>query len=242
MAEFIHLTNVLFDIHNEMPGSTSLQELTTIFGTYRFIGDNYGYSILSPAFERPDKELFLSNFKAALGRNRKILYVDVGAFVGDYTVGLLTFVNSKRVTTLAFEPDPVCFSLLQENLRRNNIHGVRVFKYGLSNTGKAVSVKGYVKKENRILPSRVPYTFRTLDSILPKNYYKKFDSIFVKVDIEGHEEEAFDGARYLLTSGKKIYLMIEDCVNPSIINYLKLHGFTFKTKITPYDSFWELNE
>jgi FkbM family methyltransferase len=239
LAELLHVWNVLRHTNREMPGYNHIQTISTIFGTYKFIGDNYGYSIMSPAFERPDKELFIRLIQKSLRRGKRVLYLDVGAYAGDYTVGVLKFIRNKKLTTFAFEPDPVHFSLLKENLRLNHIKKVRAYNLGLGNKIKTVQMKGYKKIKDTVEVATVPYAMKTLDSLLPASYYKKFDEIFVKIDIEGHEAEAFDGARYLLKSHKKICVMIEDCVNPSIIAYLSNHAFRQTAKITPYDSFWE---
>jgi FkbM family methyltransferase len=231
----------VFHTAREMPEHNHIQTTESIFGTYKFIGDNYGYSILSPAFERPDKELFINLLQQSLRHNKRVLYLDVGAYVGDYTVGVLKFLDTRYLTTYVFEPDPVNYLLLRENLRINRIKGIRPYPVGLGDANKTIKVPGYSKKRDVVYTKPVSYTFRKLDWIIPASFYKKFDVVFVKIDIEGHEEEAFDGAKNLLHSGKKVTLMIEDCVNPSIIRYLKNHGFRFMTKITPYDSFWELN-
>lgn len=232
----------MFHTSYETIGHDRIQTLSTIFGTYKFIGDNYGYSILSPAFERPDKELFIDMIRKSLGRRKRALYLDVGAYVGDYTVGVLTFLkHTALLTTYAFEPDPVNFALLKENLRINDLKGIRSYNSGLGDSNKIVKVVGYKRNGGRIIPAEVSYQLKALDSLLSLSFYQKFDEVFLKVDIEGHEEEALDGAKNLIRCGKKVHLMIEDCVNPSIIRYLKIHGFRFVTKITPYDSFWELN-
>lgn len=241
LAELIHICNSIFHTYYEMPHYTQLSEIETIFGKYKFIGDNYSYSILSPAFERPDKELLINLMKQPLRRNKKVLYLDIGAFVGDYTVGVLKFAKGGRLTTLAFEPDSDYFKLLLINAKMNNISKFKAYKIGLSNKNKIIQAPRFPTLVG-IIPSKiVTFRLRKLDDVLPSAYYKKYDEIFVKIDIEGHEEETFEGAKYLMKSGRKIHLMIEDCVNPSIVQYLQDHGFRFIKKITPYDSFWELN-
>lgn len=227
LSEFIHLINVIFRSHYETPGAERVENIETIFGKFKFIGNNYGYSILSPAFERPDIELFIQNLQSSLKKGKKILFLDIGANVGLYSVGVTRFVKSKRLTIIAVEPDPVYHKLLLSNLKENAVSNTTVFPVALSDRDTIVRKSGF--------------HLRRLDSFLSKSFYHGFDEIFVKMDIEGNEEDAFDGAQNLLWSGKKIQLMIEDCVNPSIVKYLENHRFRFITKITPYDSFWELN-
>jgi len=179
--------------------------------------------------------------KQCVKRNKKVLYIDVGAFVGDYTVGVYKFVDDKQLTTLAFEPDPGYFKLLLINIRKNHISKVKLYPVGLSNKNTIIKTSRFPTIADKVHPKDLKFQLRRLDDILSASFYKKFDEIFVKIDIEGQEEETFEGAKHLMKSGKKIHLMIEDCVNPPIVNYLAGHGFRFISKITPYDSFWEMN-
>ena len=240
-SEFLHIWNFIFHTSHEMPGSDQIRTIETIFGKYKFIGDYYGYSILSPAFERPDKELLIDLMRRSLNQNKNVLYLDVGAFVGDYTIGVQKFVNAKRLTTLAFEPDIDYYKLLLVNANTNHVTNYKAYNVGLSNSNKTIEALRFPTLRDAIHYKKLKFRLRRLDDILPASFYKKFDEIFIKIDIEGHEEETFEGAIKLMKSGKKIYLMIEDCVNPLIVRYLTDHGFRFVQKITPYDSFWEMN-
>jgi FkbM family methyltransferase len=224
-----------------MPGYDKICKIETIFGKYKFIGDNYGYSILSPAFERPDKEYFITLMKASLHDKKSVLFLDVGAYVGDYSIGIYRCIKNNSVTTVAFEPDIDYYKLLLTNVRDNGVPKFKAYNIGLSNKNTTIRVPRFPTLVD-IIPSKVvTFRLRRLDDVLPATFYNTFDEIFVKIDIEGHEEETFDGARNLTESSKKIRLMIEDCVNPSISEYLSAHKWKFMTKITPYDSFWELN-
>lgn len=241
LAESIHIWNLLSRTYHEMPGSDKIREIDTIFGKYKLIGDNYGYSILSPAFERPDKDLLISMINDAVRQNKSVLFLDIGGFVGDYTIGVSLKVKKNSVTTVAFEPDSDYYKLFITNLRMNHITQCKVYNIGLSNKDTEIKEPRFPTLMH-VLPSKIlKFRLRRLDDILPESFYKKFDEIFVKIDIEGHEEATFDGAADLINSGKEIHLMIEDCVNPAVTRYLKRHKWRFITKITPYDSFWALN-
>jgi FkbM family methyltransferase len=230
--------HLIFHTNFSVPEPEAIHRLETIFGKYRFINDYYGYSILSPAFERQDKELLISDIKQSIDQGKSVLFLDIGAYVGDYSIGISRRIQILGLTTLAFEPDIDYFRLCLENMRMNKMTNYKVYNVGLSDQKTAIKTLRFPS-----IPSSKPLTYRlqALDSIVPASFYKKFDEIFVKIDIEGHEKETFEGAKNLTKSGKKIRLMIEDCVNPSIIQYLSRHKWQFTKKITPYDSFWELN-
>ena len=241
ISELIHIWNSIFHTYYEMPGYDKIYEIETIFGKFKFIGDNYGYSILSPAFERPDKEFLTGMMRQTLRRKKSILFLDIGGLVGDYAIGISRLVKSNAITTLVFEPDHDYYKLLLTNARVNAVPKFKAYNIGLSNKNKTIRVPRFPTLVG-IIPSKIlTFRLRCLDDMLPESFYEKFDEIFVKIDIEGHEQETFEGAENLVKSGKKIRLMIEDCVNPSIIQYLSHHGWRFTKKITPYDSFWEIN-
>ena len=241
LAEIIHLVNCLFRTSFEMPHHDRVGMIETIFGKFTFIADNYGYSILSPAFERPDIELFILQIRESLEQGNRVLFLDIGANVGLYSIGLTTRIGKKRFTTYAFEPDPVYHTLLLNNIAANDIKDVIVYNVAVGNGQKTIETDGFHLDKDKVEKTRVRFWIRTVDSIVTPTVLRGFDQIFVKIDIEGNEENAMDGAKNLLNSGKKIHLMIEDCVNPSIIDYLHAHDFRFIKKITQYDSFWEKN-
>jgi FkbM family methyltransferase len=224
-----------------MPHHDRVGMIETIFGKFTFIADNYEYSILSPAFERPDIELFILQIRQSLEQGNKVLFLDIGANVGLYTIGLTNRIGKKRFTTYAFEPDPVYHTLLLNNITANDIKDVVVYNVAVGNGHRIIETDGFRLVKDKVEKTRVRFRIRTLDSIITPSVLRRFDQIFVKIDIEGHEESAMDGAKNIWKSGKKIRLMIEDCVNPSIIDYLHAHDFRFIKKITPYDSFWELH-
>lgn len=241
VAELLHVVNSLFHRSYEMPHHDEVKAIETIFGRYTFIADNYEYSILSPAFERPDIELFIQQMKQTLAQGKKVLFLDIGANVGLYTVGLACRIGKNRFKTYAFEPDPAYYKLLLTNIAENDVTDVSVHNIFLGAEHTTTDAGGFRLDNDTVKKTRVRFQVRSLDSIITPAVFSRFDEIYVKIDIEGNEVNALDGAKKLWKSGKKIHLMIEDCVTPSIVQYLHAHGFRFIKKITPYDSFWELN-
>lgn len=241
LAEIIHLINSIFRTSFEMPGKDRIGRIETIFGKFSFIADNYGYSILSPAFERPDIELFIGKIRESIRQGKKVLFLDVGANVGLYSIGVNRAIKSKRLTTIAIEPDPLYHELLCKNIKANDISRITVYHIALSDEAKKEKTKGFILRGGKAVFRDVVFRMEKLDSIIPASYYQQFDEVFVKIDIEGHERSAMEGAKNLWKGPVKIHLMIEDCVNPSIIRYLRDKGFRFVEKNTPYDSFWEKN-
>lgn len=241
LSEIIHLVDVVFHTWWEMPNYKATRFVSTIWGKFYFPGSLYIYLIMNPSFERPDMEYFLQRIEESLRKHERVLFLDIGANVGLYSVGMPTRVGKRKLTIHAFEPEPEYFSLLVKNTKANNISDIHVNNVALGNINGTVESKEFVWPGHEVPKKKVKFRIRTLDSLVDDKYIADFDRIFIKMDIEGHEVEAFEGARSLLRSGKKIDLMIEDCFDPTIVRQLEDHGFRLITKITPYNSFWELN-
>jgi len=124
-------------------------------------------------------------------------FVDVGAFIGLYTVGVaLRLSGSGRV--VAFEPDGRNFSLLQEHVRLNALEGqVELRQAAVSDKdGRACFLANGSAEARLVSDSRDTTTVEvvTLDRIFAG---KRVD--ILKVDVEGYEEMVLRGAATLLS-------------------------------------------
>ena len=78
---------------------------------------------------------------------------------------------------------------------------------------------------------------RKLDSFLGVDYSKKFDHVYMKIDVDGGEVNVLNGAKGFVRNSGKITLLIEDFVDNSIVKFLE-KDFQFVEKPSPYNSFW----
>ena len=74
--------------------------------------------------------------------------------------------------------------------------------------------------------------------IYEKIIKKKDFSELLKIDVEGVEREVLLGAENVINSGKEVYVMLEDFINPEIISFMEQNGWSFLTKVTSYNSWW----
>ena len=125
--------------------------------------------------------------------------VDVGTQYGYYTLLLARLVGAQG-SVYAFDPDPVSFRRLVDNLRRNDYRNVAAINKGVSNrSGTAkfyASTLGYGKdtmfpKPNYPYP---PHEFPT--TTLDAEISDAPD--FIKIDVEGAELLVLEGATRLL--------------------------------------------
>ncbi|WP_276484722.1 FkbM family methyltransferase [Paraflavitalea pollutisoli] len=138
-----------------------------------------------------------------LNITRNDLLIDVGANIGWHT---LTLSKACQPTVLAFEPDPFNRSLLQENIALNNLTGIQVHGLALSNetgTQTLYLYKKYnmgrhslIKQHNSVRSVEVPIV--RLDDLLAREGMQERPIKLLKIDIEGYEFMAMQGARQAL--------------------------------------------
>jgi FkbM family methyltransferase len=134
--------------------------------------------------------------------NRQGTFVDIGANIGLYTIALAPLFGR----TLAFEPNPVTFKVLEANLALCEVEA-RIFNVGLSDRNGDASF--FVPKNGRIgwatLTERynshpakeTKVKLRTLDDVDAAEGNTTAVSL-IKIDVEGHEPEVLQGAQRVL--------------------------------------------
>jgi FkbM family methyltransferase len=139
--------------------------------------------------------------------------IDVGANKGYYTYALAQLPKIRRVE--AFEPQPWCSELISAYSKRSgkniNIHtcalsdtnstlelNIPILR-GRINTTLSVGLASFKKPDVEHECVKVPVC--RLDDRQLK------DIVFIKIDVEGHEESALNGARQTILSEKPVLLI-----------------------------------
>jgi FkbM family methyltransferase len=145
---------------------------------------------------------------------------DVGANIGYYTTLMARAVASGHVH--AFEPDPVCSSLLELNVRINELSNASLNRTAVgAQPGRAQLVRSTDSGFNslrdtgrRPVSSMVDVPMSTIDSYIETSGTGRVD-IF-KVDVEGAEGLVLEGARRLLADpGKRPRLILLELFEPN---------------------------
>ena len=140
-------------------------------------------------------------------------FIDVGANVGFYSC--LAAALNPSISIYAFEPNPKVRIKLATNLNKNNFSGrVSVLTFGLSNTSKisefyvpplsgtaAGSLRELHPEEGE--SEKFSVSVKPLDQILSE--IENLD--LIKMDIEGAEFEALQGARDLIEKHKPVIIV-----------------------------------
>lgn len=231
IAEGIWLLSKFVNIERIAKRHKYLSYVETKFGKFHINPDLLTNIAASPAYERLDINYLIKCIKEDAKLNRSILFIDVGAYFGLYTIAVANNLKHyNRINYIAFEPgsdylSAPTFSLLKKNLQVNKVKRVTTYKVGLGD-----------KKTSKTSHFDIP-TIR-LDSLLPKLKLKKYDKVFMKIDVDGYENKVLLGAKKFITTANDITLVVEDFVDPRIVSSLKKE-FRFTKKLTPYNSFWE---
>jgi FkbM family methyltransferase len=149
------------------------------------------------------------------------LIVDGGAFPGDFTVAAAKSMGEGKV--IAFEPDPSNREYLERVVKINKVSDkVEILPFALSDrvgeaylhsnlTGSTISYDSFSRNP---IKKRVCVQTTTLDNVLEKRGVLNNDEqILVKMDIEGSELDACDGAINTINNGAVFLIASYHIVN-----------------------------
>jgi FkbM family methyltransferase len=249
LYELLYSLMKFIDHASLFPSPFKIDYVETKFGRFRIRPHTVDMSNVSPAFERQDMDYLLKLVGRLTEQKEKILFLDIGADIGTFSVTVGNrFRDYVPFHILAFEPAESSYSLLQENIRINNLQDkVDAYRFALfSEDNREVDFhfnpgapgSSGLKLADSPLPVQKVRT-RTLDSVLTDKI-PACDVLVLKMDVEGVESEVLRGGDTILHAGKDVYLLVEDFINPSVIDYLETKKAVFLCKLTPYNSWWRI--
>ena len=187
-----------------------------LYGNFRTITHDTGISywvIKGYVWE----EHILAQIRKYIRPNTTI--IDIGANIGTHTVGIIRHLqnstDNSNTLIVAIEPQPFCFDILAHNVSNaaNNIE-VQLLNIGLSNTNNYdifMTMPDYSITEN---PGGIGLTFDTCaDTSKTKVHIHTLDHFnftnvsFIKLDVEGHENQVLDGASQTIQSSKPVMIV-----------------------------------
>ena len=166
-------------------------------------------------YEDGELKLIEKLFKGRLGNKATL---DIGANIGNHTVAFSKI--AKKV--YAFEPNIFVFELLKINTKK--LKNVEVFNFGASDRNQSALAKipklnwgggslDLDKKNSQ--PNKFIEVLFKLKSLDKVKIFSKMNIGMIKIDVEGHELNAFKGMRLLLKKNKPIILFEQ---NRGIVN------------------------
>jgi FkbM family methyltransferase len=149
-----------------------------------------------------DPSIFIEHYGIQSLSNRKRLnngvIIDCGAYIGDSAYLFHKKLSSK--TILAIEPDPVNFQTLLKNIRLNHLNNVIAIHKGISRSKGTLSLvlsgTAGAHFNSSKEKGKVRVEVKTIDDIISS--LKLNNVSFIKMDIEGNELSALQGAQKTL--------------------------------------------
>lgn len=210
---------------------------TCELGKYKIRANTNDFQFINYEYEHEVKDYFKANF------GQLNLFIDVGACLGEYSI----WCALNGVPSICFEANPSNYATLQHNIKLNNVKdGVTSFNIAIAEQAKMLQFKAFANDNTG--SSRPARSYDTgvinveadsVDNILfnqnwlPTNDIDLFGSnILLKLDIEGGEVAAINGAKALISSANNIAIIFEDFeagddsqIRQALLNYA---DFEFK--------------
>lgn len=138
------------------------------------------------------------------------VFLDIGGNTGIYTVKAAQFFRAQHGgTVITIEPLPEMLAILEENVRANGFDNVRLRSFCLgAQPGAAEFWINFNRPASSSLVGRDPTAQRVstlvfrLDDVFPLEKLDRLD--YVKIDVEGAEEQVLAGARATLKKFRPI--------------------------------------
>lgn len=156
---------------------------------------------LSPLYEKQTKKILLKKLK------ENLIFIDVGANVGFYSVTLAKLCNCK---VYAFEPLPRNINILRINARLNKVH-IYIYDFAVGDRSDKVKLFGNISSPGNFSLTRNAENYaeiemKTLDEVLGN--LDKIDVI--KIDVEGAENLVLRGAQKVLDKTEAVIIEINN--------------------------------
>ena len=136
------------------------------------------------------------------------LFLDIGANIGSYTILAASSVGAR---TMAVEPIPITFSVLMENILLNGVSSIVdarnigvADKRGMVNFTSSSDTANHVVEENPDEGSTIECKVDTVDMLVGNAVPK-----LIKIDVEGFEFHAIEGAHRTLQSPDLKAIIVE---------------------------------
>ena len=151
-----------------------------------------------------ERNIIIQNLK-----NKNNIFIDCGANAGFYSLDVATKV--ENVTTYAFEPSKKEKVFLQNNLDLNKIINVEIVDLAVGDKDDIVifndtrddkinnsSGGGFVTTDSSKTENNYKVKIINLNNFFKNKNFDKETSIFIKIDLEGYDLKAINGAKNII--------------------------------------------
>lgn len=191
-----------------------LENYQRFFETYNLLDDDFSRKTLlaylkAQITENPDDirdvvcpaEYFNEITKDAMAKRNYSdgCFIDCGAFIGDTVKGFIKWNGENYKKVFAFEPDPENFIKLENLIKENNYKNIEIFNCGVWNEKTQLHFNANGVGSCLTESGDITVNVDSIDNIVGDNRVN-----FIKMDIEGAELSALQGAIKTLERDKPI--------------------------------------
>ena len=155
--------------------------------------------------------------------------LDVGANIGYNSLFYNEFFSDK-IKIHCFEPHPVSYYFLKKNL--SSFDNIKLYNFALGNENKEDYMSIPSNETNRLSNLGLMSIGQNSNNLKTKILIKKLDllpisfqqfkAIYIKIDVEGYEDNVLKGMSNFLNSNLHLYLKIE--INRNFNNVAKINS------------------
>jgi len=121
MYEWIYSLAKFKNYHYSVSWNYPIDTIWTKFGIFKIRINTSDAANVSPAFERRDQNYLIQLISQLISSGKKVLFLDIGADLGSYSVLVANKFINTPIAVKAFEPIFESCNLIEENIRKNSI-------------------------------------------------------------------------------------------------------------------------
>ena len=217
--------NKIFKSHIKEEEKTILYNKEFFYPKYSIFYEEYfknfeAKTTLNTEYNLIAKEFFEKEIECIL---------DVGANIG-YQSSFYNKFFGNKIQIHSFEPHPIIYYFLEKNL--SSFDNIKLYNFALGNENKEdyMSIPNYEihRLSNLGVMSIGQHSNNFKTKILIKKLdllpisFQQFKAIYIKIDVEGYEENVLKGMSNFLNSNLHLYLKIE--INKNFNNVAKINS------------------
>jgi FkbM family methyltransferase len=204
-GDFLSVISAIKYVRNRKSHNKNRIIKTTI-GTFFCRKNTNDFQFANLYYEWGVKKFILNNI------NKYTFFIDGGSCTGSYSILL----SKYNLRCIAFEPLADNYTTLLKNLELNSLSGkVGAFRIGLGNENKQARFKynavntgaSFIDHDEN--SSNPVSEIRTVDSMLAELKINKKEKILFKLDVEGMEAEALQGAAEFIRQYPNLTFIVE---------------------------------
>lgn len=227
---------VVFQIFKRI--TRSIISMKIFNGKNIYIYPNCNVSSMYAYTKIPDKDEIMTLRSLVLANGGgDIIFFDIGANIGSYSISMMDICDK----IIAFEPHPYTVKRCKMNFLLNNISENNVKQLALSNETGRIHFSDYGGSStiNHILNDKngIKVESLRLDDFVVQGSFKKSSKYIIKVDVEGYEEQVFEGGMDFLTNYPVLGIIFECVSNDKVFELLNSYGYINIKKLSEHNYF-----